>query len=102
MGSPQEIWDGIGVILRNMGWRGLGSSQEEIWGGIGVTLRNMGWRVFGVTQEGDEDFGVTWGVWRHPKGEQNGVERFRVTPRRNMGWDWGHPNIYEMRSLGSS
>ena len=47
-------------------------------------------------------FGVTWGVWGHLKGGHNGMERFGVTPRRNMGWDWGHPKKYGMRSLGSS
>ena len=48
-----------------MGWRGLGSPQEEIWDGIGVTLRNMGWRGLGSPQRGegwDEDFGVNWGL----------------------------------------
>ena len=81
---------------------------------FGVTpRRNMGWdwghlNIYGMRslgssyEEWNEDFGVSWGDLGHPKGEQNGMERLGVTPRRNMGWDWGHPNIYGMGSLGSS
>ena len=40
------------------------------------------------------------GVLGHPKGQQNKVERFGVTPRRNMGWDWGHPKKYGVERFG--
>ena len=61
-------WRFWGILRgRRMGWGGLGSPQEEIWDGIGVILRNMGWRGFGVTPKrrrmGWGLLGSPWGIW---------------------------------------
>ena len=103
--TPWPIW-GWHLLYCTAQWGqqwGLGSPQE-IWGGIGVTLRNMGWRGLGSPQRGEGWDGGFWGhlgFWGHPKGEQNRVESFGVTPRRNMGWNWGHPKKYGVEILGS-